>query len=72
MSSNTIGYGPRNSLRPRFDGDERHFELWLVKFTGFLRIRGLHKVFNQEGDDEVDEEKNADIYAELVQLLDDK
>jgi hypothetical protein len=30
--SNSTGYGPRS--RYKFDGDERKYELWEVKFLG--------------------------------------
>lgn len=65
----TKGYGPRARLM--FDGDERKFEIWQVKFLAFLRIQKLHTVLDG-GDDAEDESKNAEIFAELVQVLDDR
>ena len=65
-SSYSTGYGPRARLL--FDGDEEKYELWEVKFLGHLRIHKLHNVLTQ---DVPDADKNARVYAELVQLLDD-
>ncbi|GAB1609461.1 hypothetical protein Ahia01_001231700 [Argonauta hians] len=63
---NPIGYGPR---RHYFDGDERNYEIWLVKFKSFLRTRGLHRVLT---DSQIDEDQNAAVFAELIQILDDR
>ena len=62
------GYGPLKSLR--FSGDEEDFELWSVKFKAYLRLNKLHKIL--EGETAGDEDKNAEVYATLVQALDDK
>ena len=61
------------AVAPNFDGDENKFEMWFVKFTSYLRLQGLHEVINM-GDDapEPDEEENASVFAELVQIIDDK
>ena len=65
------GYGPRQGLV--FDGDENKYELWEVKFLSLMRIQKLHDVFvPSEGEDELDEVKNANGFAELVQHLDDR
>lgn len=61
------GYGPRNRLI--FDGDESKYELWEVKFLGYLRTQKLHDVLAA---DTPDAEKNAQVFAELVQFLDDR
>ena len=34
------GYGPSHS-RLLLDGDERKYELWEVKFVGYLRLKKL-------------------------------
>lgn len=68
MSSLT-GYGPRSRLY--FDGDETKFELWEVKFLGYLRLQKLLPVLECQ-DGAVNADKNADLFAELVQVLDDK
>ena len=71
------GYGPTDSLRGygpskalMFTGQADDFELWSIKFKGYLRINKLHKVL--ESPSEGDEEKNAEIFAIMVQFLDDK
>ena len=65
------GYGPRRGLV--FDGDENKNELWEVKFLSLMRIQKLHDVFvPSEGEDELDEVKNANGFAELVQHRDDR
>ena len=75
----STGYGPRGR-RPLFDGDERKFEIWELKFTSYLRICGLHEVIDPppqqpDGQDtplDLDTNKNAEVFAELVQCLDDR
>ena len=63
----TRGSGSR--CRLLFDGDETKYELWEVKFLGYLRTIKLHDVVNAE--DDPDAEKNAQVFAELVIVLDD-
>ena len=75
MSANSTGYGPRSRLM--FDGDDRKYELWEVKFLGFMRLSKLHKTILPESEggfenQELNEEKNAEAFAELVQCLDDR
>ncbi|PIK39827.1 hypothetical protein BSL78_23335 [Apostichopus japonicus] len=67
--ASTTGYGPRHRLL--FDGDEEKYELWEIKFLGHMRLQKLHKII-LPSEDEVDEEKNAEAFAELVQCLDDR
>ena len=57
----STGYGPSHRHRLLFDGDERKFGLWEIKFLGFMRIRNLHEVFANIDDPttEVDVDKNA-------------
>ena len=48
-SASSRGYGPaqHNSWmknRLYFDGDQRKFELWHVKFMGYLKLRGLKDI----------------------------
>ena len=54
---------------PIFNGDERNFELWEIKFLGLMRIRGLSQVFTNPSSSDLD--KKADAFAELIQCLDD-
>ena len=75
---NSTGYGPRRAnvsggrwQRLVFDGDENNFELWEVKFLGHLRLMGLKEAIVST-EENVDEEKNEECYAELIQFLDDK
>src|SRR6218665_2937240 len=67
MASST---GYRTRMRLIFDGDERKYELWEVKFLGFMRLQKLHNVFVSEED--TDAERNAESFAELIQCLDDR
>ena len=55
--------------RPMFDGNEDRYEIWDVKFTTYLRIRNLHTVLEAESPDVAN---NALVFAELVQVLDDR
>jgi len=57
-----------------FDGDERKYELWEVKFLGFMRLQKLHDVIEPvEGETKPpNAEKNAEAFAELIQCLDDR
>ena len=112
-SASSRGYGPaqHNSWmknRLYFDGDQRKFELWHVKFMGYLKLRGLKDIVDPPtsnvassttaavvattgqttgGDADggtptttgtttpavVDtSDKNAEVYAELIQFLDDR
>ncbi|KAJ8017740.1 hypothetical protein HOLleu_44638 [Holothuria leucospilota] len=72
--TSVTGYGPRYRLI--FDGDERKYELWEIKFLGYMRLQKLHDVIVQpegeNGDVPVDRAKNAEAFAELVQFLDDR
>ena len=55
-----------------FDGDESLYKLWEVKFLGYLRIQDLHQIILAPTDqnDDIDfVEKNATIFAELIQYL---
>ncbi|XP_028394907.1 uncharacterized protein LOC114519054 [Dendronephthya gigantea] len=69
------GYGPSHSHgRLLFDGDERKYELWEVKFLGYLRLKKLSDTIQGPLADDASEEqlrtdttKNADAFAELIQ-----
>ena len=72
------GYGPSHS-RLLFDGDERKCELWEVKFLGYLRLKKLSDTIQTPLADDASEDhiradttKNADAFAELIQVLDDR
>ena len=76
QNSNSTGYGPRmgeyRARRLEFDGDERKYELWEVKFFSHLRLQKLLKYAEGRTNDPNDDEKNAEVFAELMQFLDDK
>ena len=57
-----------------FDGSEEKFDLWETRFLGCLHILKLKETVLREPDEASDEDrrKNADCYAELVRLIDDK
>ena len=51
-----------------FDGDDIKYQLWEVKFLGYMRQRKLYEVITS-CDDTPDEAKHADAFTELVQCL---
>ena len=61
------GYGPRSRLA--FSGEEEEYDLWEVRFLGYMAIQDLKKTL-LEADPDVS--KNEKAYAELVMLLDEK
>jgi len=67
------GYGAK--FRLHFDGSQEKYELWEVKFMSHLRLQKLLSVVERPDSAGVpndDAEKNAEVFAELVQFLDDK
>ena len=70
MSNTSTANGPRSRLL--FDGNADRYELWEEKFMGHLRVQKLHEVLGQNGTEENYTDNNGLVYAELVQLLDDK
>ena len=67
------GYGPSTRYaRLMFDGDERKYEQWEVKFLGYMRLQKLKDVILPAPDADVDAAKNEEAFAELIQFLDDK
>ncbi|XP_071832439.1 uncharacterized protein [Apostichopus japonicus] len=75
---NSTGYGPSRFQRLVFNGNPDDYELWETKFTAYLRTLKLKCVLATEPPTEpvqaVEEynRKNEEVYAELVQCLDDK
>lgn len=57
-----------------FDGSEEKYDLWETRFLGCLHILKLKETILHEPAQANDEDrrKNADCYAELVRLIDDK
>ena len=47
MAMLATGYGPIRRLM--FDGDEAKYDLWEIKFLGFMRLHKLHEVILAEG-----------------------
>jgi len=66
-TGSSTGYGSMTRLL--FDGDERKYELWESKFYGYLHTL---KLKNNLEKNPPNTDKNADIYAELIQLLNDR
>ena len=66
MATST-GYGPTRRLI--FDGNDDKYELWEVKFLAHLRIQKFLKVVQSRKSERSDNdaEKNAEVFAELVQ-----
>ena len=70
-SSLLTGFGTsRNRLV--FNGDERKYEIWELKFLGYMRLRKLHETITAASDVPVDDSKNCEAFAEIIQCLDDK
>ena len=70
---NETGYGPSSRYgRLLFDGDERKYEQWEVKFLGYMRLRKLKDSITAADDVEITAAKNEETYAELIHFLDDK
>ena len=62
-------YGAR-AAKLYFDGDESKYELWEVKFLGYLRIQHLHQIIllsTDQSDDMGFVVKNAAVFTELIQ-----
>lgn len=73
----TTGYGPRRGFhgshgRLIFDGHERKYEQWEVKFLGYMRLQGLKQTLVTTDVNNVETVKNEEAFAELIQFLDDK
>ena len=70
---NETGYGPSSRYgRLLFDGDERKYEQWEVKFLGYMRLRKLKDSITAADDVDITAAKNEETFAELIQFLDDK
>lgn len=49
---NETGYGPRTRYgRLLFDGDERKYEQWEIKFLGYMRFKKLKDTITAADDD---------------------
>ena len=71
MNRTPTGYGPSNQWQNlTFDGDERKFEIWEMKFLSYMKIKKLKNVL--VGDDVPTDEQNEMAFAEMLQFLDDR
>ena len=75
-TTRSTGYGPSHSKRPEFDGNGDKFEMFESRLLGHMRRLKMHKIILPESeggvsDDALDAEDNAEVYAELIQCLDD-
>ena len=70
MTEMPIGYGQTRD-RMFFDGDEGRYDLWEIKFLSMLKLKKLDGIIDSTSESP-DAEKNSQIFAHLVQLLDDK
>ena len=72
----STGYGPSASRgRLYFDGDESKYELWEVKFLGYMHLQKLQATIlpaSEGGREEPEADKNSEAFAEIVQCLDDR
>ena len=78
MVMSSKGYGPSSS-HLLFDGDERKYELWEVKFLVYLHLKELSDTIltplapdAEPAQRQADSVKNADAFAELIQVVDDR
>ena len=70
---NETGYRPSSRYgRLLFDGDERKYEQWEVKFLGYMRLRKLKDSITAADDVEITAATNEETFAELIRFLDDK
>ena len=75
-SQTSTGYVRKH--RNYFDGDENKYEIWEVKFLAYLRLSKLLDVITRPAGTDGPEEnyvyvaRNADVFAEIVQCLDDR
>ena len=71
MVTLATGYGP--SRRLLFDGDEAKYELWEIKFLGYMRLHKVYDVILTENEPEEENvSKNIDAFVQLIQCLDDR
>ena len=66
-SNSSTGYGPRQLM---FDGDESRYELWEVRFLGYMRKQKLLEAILPGAEPAAG--KKAEAFAELVLFLDDR
>ena len=75
QGTNPIGYGPRTVGKwdmLHFSGEEKHWELWEERFMAYMRQKKYHTILDPAHRGPVDPNRNANVYSELVQFLDDR
>jgi hypothetical protein len=78
MATPSTGYGPSPNSQWQnlyFNGDERKFEQWEIRFLGFLKIKKLKEIVSPDDPanpptDAESVSKNEEVYAHLCQFLD--
>jgi len=56
-----------------FDGDERKYEQWEIKYLGYMRLQKLKEtILPPDGAPAPDAAKNEEAFAELIQFLEDR
>ena len=58
--------------RLMFQGGERKYCLWEVKFLDYFRIQKLYNTITAGIDYEINPNKNTQAFGKLVQYLDDR
>ena len=69
------GYGPSGRWnRLMFDGDDRRYEQWELKFLGYMRLKNLKATVlpATTTEQEEDANKQEEAFAELIQFLDER
>ena len=67
---NSTGYGP--TARLQFNGDERNYEVWEMKFMAYMRTKELRNAIDPDTTGIVSTSCRERAFAELVQVLDDR
>ena len=70
VMDNSTGYGP--AARLCFNGDERTYEVWEMKFMAYMRTKELRNAIDPDAAGIVSVNSRERAFAELVQVLDDR
>ena len=70
-STNLTGYG-NPAQRMYFNGDERKYEQWEVKFMSYMRIKDLRDAVDPNSTVVISQDKREKAFAEIVQFIDDR
>ena len=66
-STDLTGYGPRSRLY--FDGNETHYELWEVKFLGYIKLQKLLDVIVKPAGERQEDAPTCDKLSEAFANL---